>query len=94
MENNSNQNRYSCSGAFYTHLLAYAHLLAVNEDLKNEGKKLINALHDEIDTAKINETHAETLTGIYYWKGYRQALERALTLVLRVEQQLLATKEE
>jgi hypothetical protein len=56
--------------------------------------KLIDVLHDEIDTARLNEVHAETQAGIFYWKGYRQALERALTLVLRVEQQLLATKEE
>jgi hypothetical protein len=58
-----------------------------------EKNQLINALHDEIDIARTNETHAETLTGIYYWKGYRQALERALTLVLREEQRLLAAKQ-
>jgi len=56
---------------------------------------LINVLHDEIDVARVNEAQSMTLAGAYYWKGYRQALERALTLVLREEQKhLLVAKNE
>ena len=58
-----------------------------------EKNQLINALHDEIDVARENEAQSMTLAGAYYWKGYRQALERALTLVLREEQRLLAAKQ-
>jgi hypothetical protein len=55
---------------------------------------LINVLHDEIDVARVNEAQSTTLAGAYYWKGYRQALERALTLVLREERKhLLAAKD-
>lgn len=46
---------------------------------------LFDELHGEIDEARQQEVHAETIISTNYWRGYREGLERALRLLLKLK---------
>lgn len=45
--------------------------------------KLFDTFHNEINEAKQQENYATTLYSIYYWKGYRESTEKALSILLK-----------
>lgn len=47
--------------------------------------KFFELFHNEITEAKQQENHATTLHSICYWKGYREGIERALSILLKMK---------
>jgi len=56
---------------------------------------LFDNLHNEINEARQQEIHANSINGTYYWKGYREGLERVVTILYKtLNQNFLAAKNE
>jgi hypothetical protein len=47
-------------------------------------EQLYELLHKEINEARQQENHAETIISTNYWRGYREGLERVLGMLLRL----------
>ncbi|WP_042833835.1 hypothetical protein [Thermoanaerobacter sp. YS13] len=47
-------------------------------------EQLYDLLHNEINEARQQENHAETIISTNYWRGYREGLERALSIMLKM----------
>jgi len=55
---------------------------------------LFDNLHNEINEARQQEIHANSINGTYYWKGYREGLERILTILYKtLNQNIFSSKQ-
>jgi hypothetical protein len=56
--------------------------------------QLYDLLHDEINEAREQEIHANSINGTYYWKGYREGLERIFTILYKtLNQNIVSSKQ-
>lgn len=55
--------------------------------------KFFDLFYNEINEARQQENYATTLHGAYYWKGYREGMERALTILLKMIKKMVQMKE-
>ncbi|HGU6173191.1 TPA: hypothetical protein ACNABL_004764 [Escherichia coli] len=48
-------------------------------------------LHNEINEAREQEINSSSINGAYYWKGYREGLERIITILYQTLNQNISS---
>jgi predicted amidophosphoribosyltransferase len=55
---------------------------------------LFDKINNEINEAREQEIHANSINGTYYWKGYREGLERVVTILYKtLKQNIFSSKQ-
>ncbi len=56
--------------------------------------KLLEKIHNEINEAREQEINSSSINGTYYWKGYREGLERVVTILYKtLKQNIFSSKQ-
>jgi hypothetical protein len=53
--------------------------------------KLLEKIHNEINEAREQEINSSSINGAYYWKGYREGLERIITILYQTLNQNISS---